>query len=91
MIAIRELPRNIANMVQSYEEEDISVGSGESRQVIGTLRKVRLINRKEALDSLARTQGLFIAKPKSDGKEAKIYRIPEPMNKADWQKKHGKA
>jgi hypothetical protein len=46
-------------MVAGFEQEEINVGSGENRTTIGTLHKIRLINRKDALDSLARTQGMF--------------------------------
>lgn len=92
LIPIPQLPRHIANMVQSFEEEDINVGSGENRQTIGTLKKVRLINRKDALDSLARTQGLFITTERNKEKgKAKVVRFPAAVPKEDWQKAHGKS
>jgi phage terminase small subunit len=86
---VPDLPRHLADMVQSFEVEEIWVGSGENRITIGQTKKVRLINRKDALDSLARTQGLFIAAPKDKGKSAKVVRFPVAVSRDDWEAKHG--
>lgn len=88
---VRELPRHLANMVQAWDEEEIFAGQGADKIRIGTVKKVKLINRKDALDSLARTQGLFITEKRKPKEAAKVVRFPVPVSKDEWEKKNTKS
>lgn len=90
--AIKDLPRECADMIAGFDVEELFAGSGAERVQIDLTKKIRLINRKDALDSLAKTQGLFVAAPrtKGDGTEARVIRMPgKPMSVEAWQKKNG--
>lgn len=90
--AIKDLPRECADMIAGFDVEELFAGSGKDRVQIGITKKIRLINRKDALDSLAKTRGLFVAMPKDKEKqtEARVVKMPnKPVSVEEWQKKHG--
>jgi phage terminase small subunit len=90
LIPITEMSAQQANMIQSFEVVEIPVGTGEDRK-ISTVTKIRLINRRESLDSLAKTQGMFLAERKKDTSSmAKVVKMPGVLPSNNWQNQHGK-
>jgi hypothetical protein len=75
-------------MVAGFDFEEMFAGQGEDRRQIGTVTKVRLINRKDALDSLARTLGMFTPEKKKAGETAKRVVMPAGTTKEEWAKMH---
>lgn len=89
LIDIKKLPRECADMIAGFDVEELWAGQGKDRVQIGVTKKIRLINRKDALDSLARTQGLFVQEPKTKRPEAKIVKMPEkPQTAKEWHAKN---
>lgn len=89
MIPIDQWPTELANLVAGFDFEALWAGQGPNREQIGETVKVRLINRKDVLDSLARTQGLFVP-DKTKGKERpKPVVVPAGQSREEWIKTFG--
>jgi phage terminase small subunit len=56
---IHELDRDTAAAISGLEVETLFEGKGSDREIIGRLHKIKLSDKKGALDSLARHLGLF--------------------------------
>ncbi len=84
MVHIKDLPRHLAGNIHSFDVDELWEGYGKERTQIGIVKKVRLINRKDALDSLARTQGMFIDVKKTETRRY-VVRVPqEPKSEKEW-------
>lgn len=59
LLPIHKLPPGVAAALQGFEFDQIATGQGKDRKVIGQTAKIKLINKKEALDSIARILGMF--------------------------------
>lgn len=59
MLQIHEMPEDARRTITGTEVEELFEGRGEDRAHVGTLKKFRFANKTAALDSLARTLGLF--------------------------------
>jgi len=81
---IHELSQDQAAMIQSFELEGIKVDG----RIVGHTAKVKLINRKEVLDSLARTQGMFVDTVITDNREWYVQGVNHPKDKAEWLEKN---
>jgi phage terminase small subunit len=57
---VHELDDDTAAAIAGLEVEDLYEGRGESREHVGKLHKLKLSDKKGALDSLARHLGMFI-------------------------------
>lgn len=64
---IHELDDDTAAAIAGLEVEDLYEGRGDSREHVGRLHKVKLTDKKGALDSLARHLGQFTDKVKLEG------------------------
>ncbi len=75
LLPIHEMPADVAAAIAGLEAEDQYEGRGEERERIGRLHKIRLNDKKGALDSLAKHLGMF--KPEKVAHEhlVKIERI----------------
>lgn len=87
---IKDLPRECADMIAGFDVEELFDGQGKERVQVGWTKKIRLINRKDALDSLARTQGLFVVQnDKGKRPEAKVVKMPtKPISAEEWLAKN---
>lgn len=81
---IHELSADQAAMIQSFEIDGVKVDG----RVVGHVAKVKLINRKEVLDSLARTQGLFMDRVFTDSTEWYVQGVNHPKSKEEWLEKN---
>jgi phage terminase small subunit len=59
LLPIHEIDDTTAAAIAGVEVEELFAGRGESRECIGKLHKIRLLDRKGALDSLAKHLGMF--------------------------------
>lgn len=66
---IHELDDETAAAIAGLEVETLFEGRGSEREAIGRLHKVKLTDKKGALDSLARHLGMFIDKAEITGKD----------------------
>jgi|SRR6185369_1243968 len=64
---LHELDDDTAAAIAGLEIDEIFVGTGEERTVIGQTKKYKIANKLGALDSLARTQGMFKDKTEVSG------------------------
>lgn len=60
LLPISELDDNTAAAVAGIEFEDVFDGVGRDRTKVGILRKVKLSDKKGALDSIAKHLGMFV-------------------------------
>ncbi len=51
---IRDMPRDVARSLSSIEVEELFSGSAEDRQVVGTTKKIKLIDRLKSIEMLGR-------------------------------------
>jgi phage terminase small subunit len=90
MKPISELPRTQADMIASFEVEELYAGSGNERTSIGVVKKVKIIDRKSALDSLARTEGMFLTERKAKETGVKYVAAPPVASIEDWKAKNAR-
>lgn len=60
LIPVPELPAEVAATLCGLEVNEIWSGSGEERQNIGVTKKIKFIDKKGALDSVAKHLGMFV-------------------------------
>jgi phage terminase small subunit len=65
---IHEIDDDTAAALAAIEVEDMWEGRGEDRERVGTLHKVKFVDKKGALDSIARHLGMFTEKVEVTGK-----------------------
>ena len=90
MKPISELPRTQADMIASFEVEELYAGSGKEREMIGYVKKVRIIDRKGALDSLAKTEGMFLTERKAKASGVKYVQAPPVSSIEEWKAKNAR-
>jgi len=56
---INEMDDDVAAVVAGLESEQLLEGRGEKKEAIGTLKKIKFVDKKGALDSLAKINSLF--------------------------------
>lgn len=66
---IHEIDDDTAAAIAGIESEAVFEGSGRDRERVGTLKKIRLVDKKGALDSIARHLGMFVDKTEVTGKD----------------------
>lgn len=66
---IHEIDADTAAAIAGIESEALYEGQGRDRERIGTLRKIKLADKKGALDSLGRYLGMFVDKAEITGKD----------------------
>lgn len=66
---IHEIDDDTAAAIAGIESEAVFEGSGRDRERVGTLKKIKLVDKKGALDSLARHLGMFLDKTEITGKD----------------------
>jgi hypothetical protein len=64
---VHEWPDGIAKAVASVDVSEIWEGRGSERQIIGNVKKVRFYDKNKAIDTLAKTLGLFTEKVEHSG------------------------
>lgn len=81
----RELSREQAMAISGYDVEEIHL----SDKVLIKIKKLRFINRKESLDSLAKTQGLFLEdKDPENKKKTYVVNVPTAKTVREWNEEH---
>ena len=65
---VQELDDETAASIAGIEQEEIFEGSGENRENVGRLKKIKLSDKRAALDSLAKCLGMFIDRTELTGK-----------------------
>ena len=65
---IHEIDDDSVAAINGVEVQEIFSGSGKEKEQIGTLHKLKIVDKKGALDSLAKIQGMFIDKVEHSGK-----------------------
>lgn len=93
--AVKDLPQECADMIAGFDVETeskmVPKGDGSEEKVVQqtVTTKIRLINRKDSLDSLAKTQGMFAVIDNSRKPEAKVVKMPEkPTTAKEWHEKN---
>lgn len=66
---IQELDDDTAAAIAGLEVETLFEGKGGDREVVGRLSKIKLSDKKGALDSLAKHLGMFIDRHEHSGKD----------------------
>ncbi len=66
---IQEIDDDTAAAIAGIEAEDIYGGRGEDREIVARLHKIKLSDKKGALDSLAKHLGMFTDKLELTGKD----------------------
>jgi phage terminase small subunit len=66
---IHDLDDNTAAAIAGIEQEDIWEGKGEGRENVGQLKKIKLSDKRAALDSLAKCLGMFTDRVELTGKD----------------------
>lgn len=66
---IHELDDETAAAISGLEVESLFEGKGSERENVGRLHKVKLADKKGALDSIARHLGMFVDKAEITGKD----------------------
>lgn len=82
-----ELTAEQASLVTAVDVVELFEGQGEDRTKVGELKKLRLVSVKDTLDSLARTQGMFIEVRENLNKNY-VFRTPKGQSRAEWEKEH---
>ena len=59
LLPIRQMPLAVRRAIAGFDVEEIYAGRGEEREKIGRVKKIRLCNKNDALDKLAKWLGLF--------------------------------
>jgi phage terminase small subunit len=67
LMALSEMPPQARRAIAGIEVETLFSGTGDNRQQIGLLRKIRLVPKLQALEMLARHLGLFIERHEITG------------------------
>lgn len=66
---IHEIDDDTAAAIAGVESEAVFEGSGRDRERVGTLKKIKLADKKGALDSIAKHLGMFTDKTEITGKD----------------------
>lgn len=66
---IHELDDDTAAAIAGLEVEELWEGKGEGREHIGRVKKIKLSDKKGALDSLAKHLGMFVERHEHTGKD----------------------
>jgi phage terminase small subunit len=66
---IHELDDDTAAVLAGLEVMEIWEGRGEERQFVGYLKKYKLVDKKGALDSIAKHLGMFVEKHEHTGRD----------------------
>lgn len=66
---IIELDDDTAAALAGFEVMEIFEGKGDARRFVGYLKKYKLVDKKGALDSIARHLGMFVDKTEITGKD----------------------
>lgn len=90
MKPIHLLPRTQADMIAGFEVEELFSGEGKDRTWVGYTKKVKLTDRKASLDSLARTEGMFISEKKAKAEGVKYVEKAPVMSVEEWKKTNGR-
>lgn len=73
LIPIPELPKHVAAALQGFEVNEISDGE----RILGHTKKITWHNKKSALDSLARINGMFVEKKEITGKDGAPIQVEQ--------------
>lgn len=66
---IHEIDDDTAAAIAGIEAETLFEGQGKDRKAVGTLRKIKLVDKKGALADLGRYLGMFVDKTEVTGKD----------------------
>jgi phage terminase small subunit len=68
MKLLNEIDEDSIRAIAGLEVEQIFKGGNKSKEVTGLLKKIKIADKKGALDSLARIKGMFVDKIEHSGK-----------------------
>lgn len=90
---IQEMDDETAAAIAGLEVEDLWEGKGEDRERVGKLHKIKLSDKKAALDSIARHLGMFVDRTEVTGKDGQplpgastVVNITSELVKTELQK-----
>lgn len=83
---IHELPRTQADMIASFKVEELFSGEGKDRTWVGYTKEIKINSRQSALDSLAKTEGMFISERKAKTTGVKYVEKAPVMSVEEWKK-----
>lgn len=66
---IQEIDDDTAAAIAGIESEEVFEGAGRDRERVGTLKKIKLADKKGALDSLAKYLAMFVDRTEITGKD----------------------
>src|SRR5713226_8249305 len=66
VLPIHQMPEDLRRAISGMDVEEIFAGSGEDREQIGQVRKLRLWDKTKALELLARHIGMFPLGPQTN-------------------------
>lgn len=79
---IHELDDDTAAAIAGLEAEELYEGRGEDREHTGRLRKIKLSDKKGALDSLGKHLGMFVERHEHTGKDGAPIEIKDTTDLA---------
>lgn len=82
LLPLPEIPEELRRAVSGLDVEALFEGRGESREQVGTLRKIRFWSKPDALELLAKHLKLLTEKVEHGGK-VEVARSPEDVEKLD--------
>jgi len=82
---IHEWDDDTAAAIAGVEAEDIYEGTGENRAITGRLHKVKLSDKRAALDSIGRHLGMFIDKSEISGPNGRPIELATKYELSDEQ------
>jgi phage terminase small subunit len=76
MKPLHEIDGDTSAAIAGFEIEETYLGTGDDRRVIARVKKVKLSERRAALDSMAKCMGLFVDRVEHTGKDGNANRNP---------------
>jgi len=77
LLPIRQMPEGVRRAISGIEYEDIFSGRGEDRECTGRVAKIKLTDKKGALDSIAKHLGMFIERQQMLDRNGKPMDMPQ--------------
>ena len=75
LLAIKDIPEDTRRAISQVDVTTIFEGKGEERAAVGTTTRIRMVDKKGSLDSLARIYGMFQQEKIDVGGVAELMKI----------------
>jgi len=77
LLPIKQMPEGVRRAISGIEYEDVFSGRGEERECTGRIAKVKFVDKKGALDSIAKHLGMFIERQQMLDRNGKPMDMPQ--------------